>query len=163
MPAGALARRHYRRQPLTRFRAPLLSQLHPPSPRRAHNAHRCRSYSLAFVRGSTTSGLPLRLRGNEIPHPAVCLMSAPSAFLYRSPEVGVRSMQRRLGLPVAVSLLISLGTVIQPTSRSPISSIAFPRPHPTCPVLHPAVGRELTQRLFAQIIRRIERLAWHPT
>jgi len=34
---------------------------------------------------------------------------------------------------------------------------------PTCPVLHPAAGRKLTQRLFAQIIRRIERLAWHPT
>jgi hypothetical protein len=28
---------------------------------------------------------------------------------------------------------------------------------------HSLAESQLTQRLFAQIIRRIERLAWHPT
>jgi hypothetical protein len=37
-------------------------------------------------------------------------------------------------------------------------------PHPTCPYfILQLADSPLTQRLFAQIIGRIERLAWHPT
>jgi len=57
----------------------------------------------------------------------------------------------------------------KPVAHEPATAAIQDRrtPRSTCPVLHPAVGRKpaesrVTQRQFSQIIRRIERLAWHP-
>jgi len=42
-------------------------------------------------------------------------------------------------------------------------------PRPACAALYPPAGRDplaeshLTRRLFGQILRRVERLTWHPT
>jgi len=56
-----------------------------------------------------------------------------------------------------------------PTPHATEDALDRRAPHPRSLVLRPAVGRkpstesQLTQRLFRQILRRIERLAWRPT